>query len=63
MRRPLTIVAIIALVVAGSLLLYRFTGQAKEAPAPDYETLTVERGALISTVTPPAPSSLRANAP
>lgn len=50
MRRAITIVGVIALVVAGSLGIYRFTSQAKEPPAPDYETLAVERGDLISTV-------------
>lgn len=50
MRRLLIVVGVIALVVAGSLVLYRVTGQAKEAPAPDYETLEVTRGNLVSTV-------------
>ncbi len=55
MRRVITIVGVIALVVAGSLGIYYFTSQAKEAPAPDYETLRVEtlrvdRGNLVSTV-------------
>jgi HlyD family secretion protein len=50
MRRFITIVGVIALVVAGSLGLYYFTSQAKEPPAPDYETLPVDKGDLISTV-------------
>ncbi len=50
MRRVVTIVGVIALVVAGSLGIYRFTSQAKESPAPDYETLRVDRGDLVSTV-------------
>jgi HlyD family secretion protein len=50
MRRVITIVGVIALVVAGSLGIYYFTSQAKEAPAPDYETLRVDRGNLVSTV-------------
>lgn len=50
MRRAVIIIGVVALVVAGSLGIYRVTSQAKEPPAPDYETLTVERGDLISTV-------------
>jgi hypothetical protein len=50
MRRLLTILGVLALLIAGSLLLYRFTSQAKEPPAPDFETLDVTRGDLISTV-------------
>ncbi len=50
MRRSLIIVGVIAVLVVGSLVLYRFTSQAKEPPAPDYETLQVEQGNLISTV-------------
>lgn len=50
MRRPILIVAILAAVIGGSFLLYRYTSQAKEPPAPDYETIAVERGDLISTV-------------
>jgi len=50
MRRIVTIVGVLALVVAGSLGIYYFTSQAKEPPAPDYETLLVDRGNLVSTV-------------
>lgn len=50
MRRFVTIVGIIALVVVGSLGIYRFTSQAKEPPAPTYETLRVDKGNLVSTV-------------
>jgi HlyD family secretion protein len=50
MRRAVTIVGVIALVVVGSLGIYRFTSQAKEPPAPDFETLQVEPGNLVSTV-------------
>ena len=50
MRRALTIIGILALIIAASIGLYRVTSRAKAAPAPDYEVLTVEKGTLISTV-------------
>lgn len=50
MRRTITILVILAVVIGGSLVLYRYTSQAKEAPAPDYEIIEVERDNLISTV-------------
>ncbi len=50
MRRFVTVFAVLALVVGASLGLYYFTSQAKEPPPPDYETISVERGNLVSTV-------------
>ncbi|HRX02405.1 MAG TPA: efflux RND transporter periplasmic adaptor subunit [Anaerolineae bacterium] len=50
MRRTAIILVILAVVIGGSLVLYRYTSQAKEPPAPDYETITAEKGNLISTV-------------
>jgi HlyD family secretion protein len=50
MRRFVTVIVVLAVVVAASLGLYYFTSQAKEPPPPDYETLSVNRGQLISTV-------------
>lgn len=50
MRRIVPIVGVLALVVGGSLGIYYFTSQAKEPAAPDYETLQVSRGNLVSTV-------------
>lgn len=50
MRRAAIIAVILAVVVGGAFLTYRFTAQAKEPPPPDYETVTVARGDLISTV-------------
>lgn len=50
MRRILIILAVLAVVVGGSLLIYRFTSQAKEPPAPDYEVIEVGKGDMVSTV-------------
>lgn len=50
MRRIVTVVGVLALVIGGSLGLYYFTSQAKEPPPPDYETVPVNQGQLVSTV-------------
>lgn len=50
MRRPVLIALILVAVLGGSFLLYRFTSQAKQPPAPDYETITADKGSLVSTV-------------
>ena len=50
MRRTLIILVILAVVIGGSLVVYRYTSQAKEPPAPDYETIAVDEGNLVSTV-------------
>lgn len=50
MRRTISILVILAVVIGGSLVLYRYTSQAKEPPAPDYETIEAEKGNLVSTV-------------
>lgn len=50
MRRVLVILGILALIVAASFGWYRYTSQTKAAPAPDYETIKVDKGTLISTV-------------
>jgi HlyD family secretion protein len=50
MRRVLTILVVLAVVVGGSLLIYRYTSQAKEPPPPDYEIVKANKGDMISTV-------------
>ncbi len=50
MRRVVIILVVLAVLVGGSLLIFRFTSQAKEAPAPDYEVIKVDDGDMISTV-------------
>ncbi|MCB0200719.1 MAG: biotin/lipoyl-binding protein, partial [Anaerolineae bacterium] len=50
MRRALIILVVLAVLIGGSFVIYRYTSQAKEPPAPDYETIAVEEGNLISTV-------------
>lgn len=50
MRRAAIIAVVLAVVIGGALVTYRITAQAKEPPAPDYETVSVARGDLISTV-------------
>lgn len=50
MRRALTILIILAAVVGAGLYGYRTFAGEKTPPPPDYETVRVERGTLISTV-------------
>ena len=50
MRRVVIILVVLAVLVGGSLFIYRYTSQAKEPPAPDYEVIKVDDGDMISTV-------------
>ena len=50
MRRVVIILIVLAVLVGGSLLVFRYTSQAKEPPAPDYEVIKVDDGDMISTV-------------
>ena len=50
MRRALVIVIVLAVVVAASWIGYEQFGKAKAQAAPDYETVTVDRGDISSTV-------------
>lgn len=50
MRRALAIVIVLAVVVAASWFGYEQFGRAKAQAAPDYETVTVGRGNISSTV-------------
>ncbi|MGQ9586374.1 MAG: efflux RND transporter periplasmic adaptor subunit [Anaerolineae bacterium] len=50
MRRSITVVAILAVVVGLSVLGYRFLGQAKAPEAPDYQIVTVARGEVKAAV-------------
>ncbi len=50
MRRALVIVIVLAVVVAASWFGYEQFGKAKAQAAPDYETVTVGRGDISSTV-------------
>ena len=51
MRRTFTIVIILLAVIGGSVFGYRLLGRERSAAAaPNYETYTVSRGDLISTV-------------
>jgi len=51
MRRLIIIILIIAVVIGGTWFAFQATAKEKEAPAPDYETYTVTRGDIYSTVT------------
>jgi RND family efflux transporter MFP subunit len=50
MRRFVTFFLVLAIVVAIGLLTYRFATQEKQAATPTYDTVRVEKGDLISTV-------------
>jgi HlyD family secretion protein len=50
MRRALTIIIVLAVVVAASWFGYEQFGKAKAQAAPDYETVTIGRGDISSTV-------------
>lgn len=50
MRRLLTILAILVIVIGGSLGALRITAQEKEPPPPDYEVIEVKKGTIVSTV-------------
>lgn len=50
MKRIAIIAVVLAVVIGGALLTYRFTAEAKEPPPPDYETVAVDKGNLVSTV-------------
>ena len=50
MRRIVTIVLVLVIVIGGSLFALRITAQEKEPPPPDYDVVTVERGNIVSTV-------------
>ena len=50
MRRALVIIIVLAVVVAASWFGYEQFGKAKAEAAPDYETVTVGRGDISSTV-------------
>ncbi len=50
MRKWLTLLIILIVVIGGSLAIYRFASQEKAPPKPDYETYTVTRGDIYATV-------------
>ena len=50
MRRALVIIIVLAVVVAASWFGYEQFGKAKAQAAPDYETVTIGRGDISSTV-------------
>lgn len=50
MRRVVTILLVLILVIAGTIFTLQITAQEKEAPEPDYEVIVVEHGEIISTV-------------
>lgn len=50
MRRVLIITLVLVLVIAASVGALRITAQEKEPPPPDYDTIEVTRGDIISTV-------------
>jgi HlyD family secretion protein len=50
MKRFLIITVVLVVVVGGSLYGYEVLGQAKEPPPPDYDTMVVQRGTVVSTV-------------
>lgn len=50
MKRLVTIVLILAVVIGGSVFSYEILAQEREAAAPDWSTLPVERTTLTSTV-------------
>lgn len=50
MRRVLIILVILELIAAAALGWSQYISKTKAAPAPDYETIKVDKGTLISTV-------------
>lgn len=50
MKRTLTIVGILVVIIGGSLLAWRAIAQAQTPQTPTYETVTATRGSLQSTV-------------
>ncbi len=51
MRRLIIIIIIAAVVIGGTWFAYQATAKEKEAPAPDYETYTVQQGDIYASVT------------
>ena len=50
MKRFVIIVLILAVIIGGGLYGYRLYAQEKQPEAPDFETVVVERGTILSTV-------------
>ena len=50
MKRFVTIILILAVVIVGSFYGYELFAQEKEPEAPDFDSMAVERGTIISTV-------------